>query len=142
MYLRYLLISNIKSRKWLEGQNQKLSIYINAMYYKHIQFHCKLFLFFRHIVSGLFLCKSHTSFSFLWLRTAFIRFHFSISLFFVSAWEFILFICCCCCCCCVLALQLYAKAFDFEIFFFLLSLATFIFITNCRHLLIHTFRHV
>lgn len=56
MYLRYLLISNIKSKKWLEGPNQKLSssiplagslwvcsltlsIHINAMYYTHTHTH-------------------------------------------------------------------------------------------------------
>lgn len=63
MYLRYLLISNIKSKKWLEGQNPKLSIYINAMcitntynfsvnFFFHIvlDFDCEsIFFFFSHL---------------------------------------------------------------------------------------------
>lgn len=141
MYLRYLLISNIKSKKWLEGQNQKLSIYINAMYYKHIQFHCKLFLFFLPYHFWTFTVNRILH-SFLFFLT---RYRFHQILFF----HFTVF------CVCMGVLQIfifYVVVVVYSLYNFMpehliliyifFSLATFIFITNCRHLLIHTFRHV
>lgn len=145
MYLRYLLISNIKSKKWLEGPNQKLSssiplagslwvcsltlsIHINAMYYTHTQFCCRTFFLFIHL-SCRTLTVNRNFFA------VFIRFDFSISpcyecmdstFFRFRSLSLTRFTSLC-------------RNIWFWLVFFSSFFATFIFITNCRR---YTFRHV
>lgn len=101
------IVYRIDKKKWLEGQNQKLSIYVNAVYYKHIQFRSKLFFY---IVLD-FDCGSDLFFAF----AVFIRFYFPISLRFhihsVTHSLSLLFFS-------ILVLQNYVGTFDFEIGFF------------------------
>lgn len=118
MYLRYLLISNIKSKKWLEGPNQKLSasvipsslsIYISAMYITHTHTHfcCKMFFSY---IQDYIDCKSH-------FFAVFIKFDFCISL-------------------CIYIYECMNENSTFYPLdlrrFFSALFVTFIFITNCR----------
>lgn len=122
MYLWYLLISNIETGKkiWLEGRNQKLPIYVNAMYLQtHTQFRCKLFYIILDFDCG--------------------------SLFLLFSWDFIFPFQCVHTLTYSLSYELYFLYFRsvslcWTVWFQFFSIRpTFIFITNCRQ---YSFRHV